>query len=672
MKGLYAAVAVAGPVACAASPIAKVITMLSDLEAKIVKEGEVAQKEFAAYAEWCEDRSRNLDFEIKTGKSESEELKAAIAEESALTSSLTTKVEELVAGISTDSADLKAATEIRNKESADFAAEQKELTETIDAINRAIRILEREMKGGASMLQLKNAKGLVQAFSVMVQASMIDTSDAAKLTAFVQDQQKSQDADGDDEMGAPAASVYENKSGGIVDALEDLLEKAEGQLDEARKKETAAAHNYDMLKQSLEDEIGFANKDMAATQKNIAASAEKKSTAEGDLKATSKELTSDVDVKGSLHQDCLERAQEFETSTKSRGEELKALASAKSVIKEATGAALNQVSFIQTSSSLSSSEDLANFEVVRLVRDLARQQQSPLLAQLASRMASVIRAGGGDPFAKVKGLITDMIAKLEKEAGADATKKAYCDKELKETNAKKLEKSTEIEMLGTRIEQQQAKSAKLKEEVATLENELSKLAKSQGEMDKLRSEEKEAFTSNKAEQEKGLEGIKMALKVLREYYAQDAAHDSADGAASGIIGLLEVIESDFTKTLANLVGEEDSSAAEYETVTRKNEIDRTSKEQDVKYKVKESKQLDKTTAEDTADRSGVQAELDAVLEYLAKIEEQCIAKPEAYAERARRREAEIAGLKQALEILEGETAFLQRLRTHRALRGAKA
>merc|ERR1712117_941575 len=109
--------------------------------------------------------------------------------------------------------------------------------------------------------------------------------------------------------------------------------------------------------------------------------------------------------------------------------------------------------------------------VVRLVRDLAHKESSTMLAQLASRMASALRSGAKDPFAKVKGLITDMIAKLEKEAGADATKKAYCDKELKETNAKKAEKSAKIEALGTRVDQNSAKSAKLKEEVATLENE---------------------------------------------------------------------------------------------------------------------------------------------------------------------------------------------------------
>merc|ERR1719497_302463 len=105
-------------------------------------------------------------------------------------------------------------------------------------------------------------------------------------------------------------------------------------------------------------------------------------------------------------------------------------------------------------------------------------------------------------------------------------------------------------------------------------------------------------------------------------------------------------------------------------MTQENEIEKTTKEQDVKYKTKESKQLDKDAAELSADRKGVKEELDAVLEYLSKIEEECIAKAETYEERKERREAEIAGLKEALEILESETALVQRGVIKRTLRGA--
>merc|ERR1711957_670457 len=174
----------------------------------------------------------------------------------------------------------------------------------------------------------------------------------------------------------------------------------------------------------------------------------------------------------------------------------KALATAKKIIKEATS--LAQVSFVQVASQLSSGTDLAKYEVVRFVRDLAHKERSTVLAQLASHLASAMHSR--NPFGRVKDLISDMISKLEASADADATEKAYCDKELKETNEKNADKTSEIEKQTTRINQAAAKSAKLKE--------------------------------------KGLSGIKAALKVLNEYYAkEDKSHDAADGAGSGIISL---------------------------------------------------------------------------------------------------------------------------------------
>merc|ERR1712151_680997 len=116
------------------------------------------------------------------------------------------------------------------------------------------------------------------------------------------------------------------------------------------------------------------------------------------------------------------------------------------------------------------------------------------------------------------------------------------------TNAKKTEQETAIKKLSNKIDQASSRSAKLKEEVADLQKSLSKLKASQLEMDKIRQEEKASFTASEAETSKGLDGIKLALKVLRDYYAKaDAAHGSADGAAGGILSLLEVCESDFPR-----------------------------------------------------------------------------------------------------------------------------
>jgi len=212
--------------------------------------------------------------------------------------------------------------------------------------------------------------------------------------------------------------------------------------------------------------------------------------------------------------------------------------------------------------------DLAHAEVVVLVKRLAREHHSTALAQLASRVAAVLQYGSGngeDPFVKVKGLIQDMIAKLEEEGQAEASEKAYCDEQLAKTKAKKEELDDDIAKLTVKIDQATSKSAKLKEEVQELESELAALTKLQAEMDKIRQETHADYSEAKADLEQGLNGVRKALGVLREYYGGAAAfvqdgqkmaalmqqpampvsHVKAGGAGQGIINMLEVVESDF-------------------------------------------------------------------------------------------------------------------------------
>jgi len=652
------------------NPVGKVIQLLSDLETKITGEGAAAQKLYEEFTEFCEERSANLGFELKTAKGQKADLEAVIAEEGALIDSLDEKIASLASEIAKDEADLKAATEIRAKEAADFAAEEKELMETIDTLGRAIGILEKH----ASLLQTKNAGNIAQALELVVQASALSSADAKQLTALVQSAQQSLNGDSEEGAGAPDAAVYEGHSGDIVGTLQGLLDKAEDQLASTRKTETTNLHNFELMQQALEDEIKNGNKDMAKAKKDIAESSEKKAAAEGDLAQTDKSIKADTAALADLKEECESKAAAYEAEAKSRAEELKALGEAKKVISETTGGAeglsydLNQVSFLEVAGSASKTN-----EVVRFVRGLAETQHSPALAQLAVRMASVLHArrAGEDPFAKVKDLISDLIEKLESEAEADATHKAFCDKELKETKVKQADKNAEIQKLSTKIDGMAARSSQLKAEVAELEKALAELAAAQAAMDKLRGEENAAYVTGKADLEQGIAGIKAALKVLRDYYGKDdKSHEAAEGAGQGIIGLLEVIESDFSTGLTEMVATEKAAAVAYDKETKENEIEKTSNDQAVKYKTQEATDLDKAAAEASSDREGVSTELDAVMEYLASLEKQCIAKAETFAERKRRFEAELAGLKEALKILEGEAVLLQET-SKRSLRAVR-
>merc|ERR1740138_1999845 len=140
--------------------------------------------------------------------------------------------------------------------------------------------------------------------------------------------------------------------------------------------------------------------------------------------------------------------------------------------------------------------DLAGAEVVNQVKRLAKAQHSAALAQLASRVAAILRYGNSaseDPFVKVRGLISEMISKLENEAQAEATEKAYCDEQIAKTEAKKAELEEDISKLTSKIDTAAARSAGLKEEVKELQAELASLAKLQAEMDQIRTESHAAY-----------------------------------------------------------------------------------------------------------------------------------------------------------------------------------
>jgi len=655
--------------------VTKVIQLISDLEAKILKEGTASAKVYDEYGEWCEDESKKLGHEIKTLSLQVEDLKATIDKETTTAEEMTAKIEELTAAISVDQKDLKAAQEIRDKEHADFKAEEAELSETISALERAIAILSREMAktGAAALVQLKKAGSVVDALKALVQASAFPGADADRLTSFLQASQKQQDG----EMGAPDPAAYESKSGGIVATMEDLLDEAKGALDKARNKEAEDLNNFEVLVQTIEDEIKYAEKELAEAKEGLAVAQEAVAAAEGDLAIATKTLNEALRAKATLHQECMEKAQDYELEMKSRGEELKALAGAKKAISESVAFEQEDVSLLQTSRRLQTRADLSGVEATRLVRDLGRKLRAPGFAQLAARMERLLRsasAGGDDPFAKVKGLIRDMIAKLLKEAEEEAEEKAFCDKELGETRAKKEDKEDEIAKLTAAIDKATARIAQLTTEIKELQKSLAELAASQMEMDKIRTEEHELYESEKAELEEGIQGVKLALKILKDYYGGDADHEAASGAAEGIIGLIEVIESDLTKELTDVEANEKTAKAEYDAQTKENEIMKVTMDQDVKYKTKEKKDLEEALAEATSDRTAVQGELDAVLDYLKGIEARCIAKPMTYEERVKRRNAEIDGLKEALEILSGEAAasLLEKGATRRSIRGRGA
>jgi len=675
------------------NPLGKVIDLIDELAAKVTADGEVEAKAYAEYIEWCDDASHNAQFAVDDATKEKAKQEAKIGELTSDISVADSKIGELAGAIATGETDLKNAALIREKEAADFAEGEKELVDGVETLGHAIGVLEKEMaKNPAALAQVDTTQAdkTLQALSVVLDAASFAGTDKRKLQSLLQAQQET--ADDDAAPGAPAAATYKSHTGGIFDVLEDMKEKAEGQLADLRKAESNTKHNYELLRTSLEAQKDADTKDMNAQQAAKAGAEEDKAGAEGDLEITVKTLKSSSDELATARSTCMTVAADHEATIAARTEELKTIAEAKKILVETSSGAVSQTySLLQLSSGfrLQNRMDLANSEVVTVVRQLAKKHHSAALAQLASRIAAVAKYGsanGDDVFSKIKGLISDMISKLEKEAGEEATEKSYCDEEMAKTAAKKSELDDDIAKLTSKIDQDSSKSAQLKEEVRVLESELASITKEQAEMDKIRMETHEDYTVSKKDLELGLTGVRKALHLLREYYGggasliQDDAfmqqpaapehHSKSSGAGQSIVGILEVCESDFANNLAKEEQEEADAESNYQKMTQENKITVATKEQDVKYKTQESKSLDSTVAELSSDRETTNSELSAVLEYDGKIKERCIAKPETYEERSARRAAEIEGLKKALTVLNDETAFLQKKNRRHSMRGS--
>merc|ERR1719188_696216 len=196
-----------------------------------------------------------------------------------------------------------------------------------------------------SKVDTKDASKLVEALNMVVDAAALSLRDKQRLMALAQGAaaESAAAASGDDladgELGAPEPELYKTHSEGIVDVLEDLREKAEAQLSEARKQEVNAKHAFELLKQSLSDQVAAQKKEMGALKASTATAGMAKATAAGDLAVTQKTLADSEAALETVRGDCMSRAADHEASKKGLAEELAALAAAKKAVAVMTTAA---------------------------------------------------------------------------------------------------------------------------------------------------------------------------------------------------------------------------------------------------------------------------------------------------------------------------------------------
>jgi len=371
------------------------------------------------------------------------------------------------------------------------------------------------------------------------------------------------------------------------------------------------------------------------------------------LVVTTKSFEEDTAYLKDLKRDCQTRAREFEVTVKDNNAELTALGKAKAIL-------LKKFALVQTHTQVRAlakvrvQDEDPKSRALRSIEQLGRKLHSTALVSLAYRAAS-------DPFGKVRSMIEDMIAKLLQEAAEEATQKAFCDKEIGESTASKDEKQGKLDKVNSRLEKAESTIATLTEQVTVLSKEVADSDAALAEATALRAKEKATFTAVEKDLSESQEACAAATEVLREYYegasliqtgqkAKDQADEQGDG--SGILGMLEVAESDFATSLAEARTVEGTAQAEFDKMKAEAKMLKATKTMEIKGKQSEIGSLKTSVSDLGTDKEGLTGELDAVLAYLDKLKPQCETKVPSYAERKAAREQEIEGLKNALEILE--------------------
>merc|ERR1712008_432058 len=220
-------------------------------------------------------------------------------------------------------------------------------------------------------------------------------------------------------------------STGILDVLADMKEKAEGSLSDLRKAETNSKHNFEMLKQSLEDQMAADTKDMDDEKAAKAEAAEGKATAEGDLGETLKLLKNTKDDLATASATCMQVAADHQATVTARNEELKAIATATKILKDTTSGAASQTYSMLQVARLQSRADLAGLEVVQMIKQLAKKHHSSALATSIIGVLEVVESDFATGLAKEESQEDDAAALYDQTTQENKVTKTMKDQDLK-------------------------------------------------------------------------------------------------------------------------------------------------------------------------------------------------------------------------------------------------
>jgi len=623
------------------------------------KEKHAEQVQFAAYKQFCDDTSVEKKRVIKDAGQKIEGLNADIEKNVADAGRLSKDITGHDADVSAWKGDERAASKVREIENADYKAMYTDYGESIDALGRAIQVIKKQAYDRNQKASLAQVRSLNQLHLIPAEAKNV-------INLFLQQ-------DPEDEglaVSAPEANAYEFQSSKIVDMLEKLLDKFVEERTTLQKEETNSKHSHDLLMQDLAAQIASSTQDIEEKTLAKASALQRKADATGDLNDTSSSKKLDESYLSDLTGTCSQKGSDFENRQQLRADEIQAIEKAIEIISSSSVKskadkylpAFNQVksSFAQLRAN---AREPSQERAVQYLHEEATRLNSRVLSALAVRAAD-------DPFGKVKKLIKDLIVRLMEEANEEAEHKGWCDTELSTNEQTRKEKTASVEILHAEIDELAASITKLGESIKDLSAQVADLDVGMVKSTALRSAEKATNTETINDSQEAQTAVAQALTILKEFYARaseatsfaqqeppaifDSPYRAMQSENGGVIGMLEVIESDFARLEADTKASEVTAQAQYDTFMTKSKVDKAEKSTEVEHKTAKRQDEEQALTTKKADLEGTQKELDAALAYYDKLKPSCVDAGVSYESRVGRRKEEIESLQEALKILNGQ------------------
>jgi len=645
------------------TPVQKVIELMNNMVEKGKKEKGDEAIQFASFKTFCDNTVAAKQAAIAEAGEMIETLTADIEKYEAEAATLSKEIAALEADISTWEGDTNAAVKVREIEHTDYVATHKDYSESISALEGAIAVLKKTSG---------DVKQAAAALTQVASGRLFPAESRKIINAFL--------TMGTDEshglkMSAPEANAYEFQSQGVVDMLEKLLGKFDDELSVLEEEEGEAVHSFDMLKADLGNQLDAARSANSEKSQAKAKALQGAADSKGALQDTVTTRDDDAKYAADLTATCEQKSTDFANRQLLRAEEIEAISKAIEIIAggAVSGASethlpqLVQVKGTSFAQLRSDGQTPAQMKVISFLNKRAKELNSRVLAVFATRVAA-------DPFKKVKKLIKDLIVKLMEEANAEVEQKGYCDKEMATNEHTRKTKTEAVVMLTAEIDELTASVAALGEQMTDLTKAISELdaAVAKATEERVAESEKNKITIKDAQGAQT--AVAQALSVLNEFYAKAAtatsfAQSSARaepeifgdepykgmGAESGgVVGMIEVIQSDFARLEAETSAAEAEASKQYDEFIQDSKVDKVQKSADLDHATESKQAQESELQEKKVDLEGTQKELDAALAYYEKLKPTCVGEEESFEDRVKARKEEIESLKTALQILNGE------------------